>query len=267
MEADRQGNSREVSRLLYQMPDPTERATDPNDEPQAAAAAAGAPASSSGQMQAAPSAAPAPAPAPVMQVDPQGAERLRDIRRGTLLEQPPPSPALTQGAAIIPGVPVDPSPVDLRAMNTSDELLTEPITAVGQLDIPLRDFDSMVEDARRERISLSEAEAIRTGHYAYNPRHDVMVAPTNGHVYLVRPPTGPERAAIAASNVGAAAQGPIQRLREGASRFMQSISPSRQRPPAQEMREISRPAGLPDPINRSFSPHQVMATAEVRPRQ
>ena len=51
MEADRQGSSRDVSRLLYYMPDPTERATDPDDEPQAAA---GAPASSSGQMQAAP---------------------------------------------------------------------------------------------------------------------------------------------------------------------------------------------------------------------
>ena len=81
-----------------------------------------------------------------------------------------------------------------------------------------------------------------------------MVAPTLNDVnlYLTRPLTTPERAAIVASNVGTAAQGPLQRLREGASRLMQSISPSRQRPQAQEMREIPRPAGLPDPPQQEF---------------
>ena len=81
-----------------------------------------------------------------------------------------------------------------------------------------------------------------------------MVAPAQNDVnlYLTRPLTTPERAAIATSNAGATAQGALQRLRDGASRLMQPISPSRQRPQAQEMREIPRPAGLPDPPQQEF---------------
>ena len=80
MEADRRGDSREVSRLLYYMPDPTERATDPEDEPQAAAAA-GAPASSSGQMQAAPMYAAGVAPPNVL-------DRPAPLFEGTLAPAP-----------------------------------------------------------------------------------------------------------------------------------------------------------------------------------
>ena len=111
-----------------------------------------------------------------------------------------------------------------------------------------------MRDAMRNNIPVWQADALRSGPYVYNPRYQLMVAPTHDDVnlYLTRPLTTPERVAAAALNVGTAAQGPLQRLREGASRIMQSISPSRQRPPEQEMREIQRPAGLPDPPQQDF---------------
>ena len=90
-----------------------------------------------------------------------------------------------------------------------------------------------MRDAMRNDIPVWQADALRSGPYVYNPRYNVMVAPTQNDVnlYLTRPLTTPERVAATALNVGAAAQGPIQRLREGASRLMQSMSKSRQRPP------------------------------------